>query len=281
LNATVAAGAPAGPVRLRTVFCTCGGLYGALVLRRLRTCAQLEICGIVRSSRVLDPRFGFLQGAIAQIRRSGLRYALYLWCTTTLADALCALSGLRSPTRPAVAAARRLTTRDLNDAEGRAFLAECAPDLLISSFFNQRFRAETLAIPALACLNIHPSLLPDAKGVDPVFQALLHGGPPLGVTVHFMNPQFDAGRILAQQPVEARRGASVFELTALLYRDGAELLASSLDRLLAGDTGAAQSGPGTYQSWPTAAEIGALRRQGGALLRFMDFVRLMRARLPR
>jgi methionyl-tRNA formyltransferase len=277
----VVAGTAPGPARLRTVFCTCGGLYGALVLARLRACAHLEICGIVRSSRVLDPRFGFLQGAIAQIRRSGLGYALYLWCTTTLADGLCALSGLGRPTRRGDAAARRLTTRDLNDPEGRAFLAECAPDLLVSSFFNQRFRAETLAIPALACLNIHPSLLPDAKGVDPVFQALLHGGPPLGVTVHFMNPEFDAGRILAQQPVEPRRDASVFELTALLYRDGAELLASSIDRLLAGDTGTAQSGPGTYQSWPTAAETAALRRQGGALLRFMDLVRLTRARLPR
>jgi len=281
LNATVVAGGAPEPSRLRTVFCTCGGLYGALVLARLRACAHLEICGIVRSSRVLNPRFGFLQGAIAQIRRSGLRYALYLWCTTTLADGLCALSGLGNRTRRGVAAPRRLTTRDLNDPEGRAFLAECAPDLLISSFFNQRFRAETLAIPTLACLNIHPSLLPDAKGVDPVFQSLLYGGPPLGVTVHFMNTEFDAGRILAQQEVVPRHGASVFELTALLYRDGAELLASTVDRLLAGDTGAAQSGPGSYQSWPTAAETAALRRQGGALLRFMDLVRLARARLPR
>jgi len=266
---------------MRTVFCTCGGLYGALVLKRLRACAHLEICGIVRSSRVLDPRFGFLQGAIAQIRRSGLRYALYLWCTTTLADALCALSGMGRPTRPGDAAARRLTIRDVNDRQGRAFLAECAPDLLITSFFNQLLRPETLAVPTLACLNIHPSLLPDAKGVDPVFQTLLHGGPPLGVTVHFMNPEFDAGRILAQQSIKPHRGASVFESTALLYRTGAELLASAIDRVAAGETGAAQSGPGTYQSWPTAAETTALRRQGGALLRFMDFVRLSRARLPR
>jgi methionyl-tRNA formyltransferase len=124
-------------------------------------------------------------------------------------------------------------------------------------------------------------LLPDAKGVDPVFQALLYGGPPLGVTVHFMNTEFDAGRILAQQEVVPRPGASVFELTALLYREGAELLGNAVDRLLAGDTGVAQSGPGSYQSWPTAAETAALRRQGGALLRFMDLVRLMRARLPR
>ena len=277
MNAAVVAGIGSGPTRLRTVFCTCGGLYGALVLSRLRACAQLEICGIVRSSRVLDPRFGFLQGAIAQIRRSGLAYALYLWCTTTLADWLCALNG---GTSGAGRAAARLTTRDLNDSEGRAFLVKCAPDLLISSFFNQRLALETLALPSLGCLNIHPSLLPDAKGVDPVFQALLHDGPPLGVTVHFMNEEFDAGRILAQQRIEPRRGASVFETTALLYRDGADLLANSVDRVAAGERGTLQSGPGTYQSWPTAAEISALRRRGGALLRFMDFVRLTRGRLP-
>ena len=278
MNAAVVA---PGPTRLRTVFCTCGGLYGALVLARLRACAQLEICGIVRSSRVLDPRFGFLQGAIAQIRRSGLAYALYLWCTTTLADGLCALSGLSKRTGSGEPAASRLTTRDLNDPQGRAFLQRCAPDLLISSFFNQRLALETLTLPTVGCLNIHPSLLPEAKGVDPVFQALLHGGPPLGVTVHFMNPEFDAGRILAQQHIEPRRGASVFETTALLYRHGAELLANTVDRVVAGEPGTLQSGPGTYQSWPTAAEISALRRRGGALLRFMDFVRLARARLPR
>jgi methionyl-tRNA formyltransferase len=281
LNAAVVADTAAQAPRLRTVFCTCGGLYGALVLRRLRACAQLEICGIVRSSRVLDPRFGFLKGAVEQIRRSGLAYALYLWCTTTLADGLCALNGLRMSSLPGDPPPRRLTTRDLNDPEGRAFLAACAPQLLVSSFFNQRLRAETLAVPTVASLNIHPSLLPDAKGVDPVFQSLLHGGPALGVTVHFMNPEFDAGQILAQQPVEARPGASVFELTALLYRVGAELLASAVIRVAAGDKGLAQPGAGTYQSWPTAAETAALRRRGGALLRFMDLIRLARARLPR
>jgi methionyl-tRNA formyltransferase len=169
----------------------------------------------------------------------------------------------------------------VNDPQGRAFLAACEPDLLVSSFFNQRVRAETLAIPRIACLNIHPSLLPDAKGVDPVFQSQLHGAPPLGVTVHLMSPELDAGRILAQLAVAPRAGASVFELTALLYWQGAELLANAITGVAAGDRGIAQAGPGTYQSWPTAAETAALRRRGGALLRFMDLVQMTRGRLPR
>jgi len=85
---------PAGPPRLRTVLCTCGGLYGALVLRRLRACQSLEICAVIRSSRVIEPRFGFLRGAVEQIRRSGVTYALYLWCATTLADWLCSVAGI-------------------------------------------------------------------------------------------------------------------------------------------------------------------------------------------
>jgi methionyl-tRNA formyltransferase len=278
------AGADCGPppARLRTVLCTCGGLYGAMVLRRLRACERLEIIGVVRSSRVLDPTFGFARGALAQIRRSGVVYAVFLWCTTTLADWLCALSGAGGvPTRSGKPGPRVLTTRDINDAQGLQFLVECAPDLLVSAFFNQRLRAPALAIPKRTCLNIHPSLLPDAKGVDPVFQALLHGAPALGVTVHFMTPELDAGRILAQRPVERRRGASVFESTALLFREGAELLTSAVERVAAGDLGVAQVGAGSYQSWPTAAETTALRARGHALLRPIDCVRMLRGRLPR
>jgi len=270
--------ASAAPGRLRTVLCTCGGLYGALVLRRLRACNRVEICAVIRSSRVLDPKFGFFRGAVAQIRRSGIVYALYLWCATTLADWLCAIAGIGAvPTRGAKPGLPVLTTRDINDAEGLRFLTACAPDLLVSAFFNQRVHAPALALPKRGCLNIHPSLLPDAKGVDPVFQSLLHGVPPLGVTVHFMTPELDAGRIVAQRPIEGRAGSSVFAITALLFREGAELLAQALEHIATGATGSPQSGAGSYQSWPTRRELRSLRTRGGALLRLGDLVRLVRS----
>jgi methionyl-tRNA formyltransferase len=277
------AGPPsAAPARMRTVLCTCGGLYGALVLRRLRACDRLEICAVVRSTRVLDPRFGFLRGAVAQVRRSGIAYALYLWCTTTLADWLCVLGGVGAvPTRSATPGPCVLATRDINDAEGMRFVAACAPDLLVSAFFNQRLYTPILALPRRGCLNIHPSLLPEAKGVDPVFQSLLHGDPPLGVTVHFMSPELDAGRIVAQRSFEGHATTSVFSTTALLFREGAELLAAAIESIARGATGTPQSGAGSYQSWPTRRELRTLRARGSALLRFADLARLVRGRLPR
>ena len=267
------AGKPAGPPRLRTVLCTCGGLYGALVLRRLRACDRLEICAVIRSSRVIEPRFGFIRGAVEQIRRSGLRYALYLWCSTTLADWLCGVTGVGAvPTRSA-SGTTVYTTRNINDAQGLEFLSACAPDLLVSAFFNQRVHAPALALPKRGCLNIHPALLPEAKGVDPVFQSLLHGVPPLGVTVHFMSPELDAGRIVAQRPIDGSARASVFAITARLYAQGAELLASGMESIAAGATGTPQGGIGSYQSWPTRSEVRQLRARGGALLHWADLVR--------
>jgi methionyl-tRNA formyltransferase len=273
---------PTAPARLRTVFCTCGGLYGALVLRRLRASDRLEICAVIRSTRVLDPRFGFLRGAVAQIRRSGVAYALYLWCATTLADWLCALGGIGAvPMRAVTPGVPLLSTRDINDAEGLRFLKACAPDLLVSAFFNQRVDAAALALPKYGSLNIHPSRLPDAKGVDPVFQCLLQGIPPLGVTVHFMSPELDAGRIVAQRSLESRSESSVFAMTALLFREGAELLVAAIDSVARGATGAPQSGAGNYQSWPTRQELRSFWARGGALLRFADLARLVRGQLPR
>lgn len=270
------------PARLRTVFCTCGGLYGALVLRRLRASDRLEICAVVRSTRVLDPRFGFLRGAVAQIRRSGVAYSLYLWCATTLADWLCALGGIGAvPMRAVTSGVPILTTRDINDVEGLQFLKSCEPDLLVSAFFNQRVDAAALALPKYGSLNIHPSLLPDAKGVDPVFQCLLQVIPRLGVTVHFMTSELDAGRIVAQRSLESRSESSVFATTALLFREGAELLVAAIESIARGATGAAQRDAGNYQSWPTRRELRRFWARGGTLLRCAELARLVRGHLPR
>jgi methionyl-tRNA formyltransferase len=256
--------------RLRTVLLTRGGVYGARVLERLSGCAAIELCGIVRSERVLDARFGFLRGALALIRRCGLLYAVYLWCTTTLADWLGARGGAHGRDIPVH------TTRDLNSPEGLAFLARCAPDLLVSAFFDQRLGEAVLAVPARGCVNIHPSCLPEFRGVDPVLQARLAHADSLGVTLHWMTPRLDEGAILAQQPLALPERASVLEATAALFAAGAELLAANVGRIARRDPGAPQSAAGSYQSWPTRGEVRALRALGIPLMRGADLTALLR-----
>src|SRR5215218_355528 len=63
---------------------------------------------------------------------------------------------------------------------------------ILSPVFLERF-------PAV--LNVHPSLLPDFRGLHAVEQALETGVEETGVTVHFMVEEVDAGPIVAQQRV--------------------------------------------------------------------------------
>jgi methionyl-tRNA formyltransferase len=270
--------APSGsepPRPLRVVYCTRGGLFGALVLHRLRASTQVEICGIVRSSRTFHPRFGFLRGALAYVRRSGIAYSLYLLCGTTLADVLCGFGTIGCvPTRTRPGGIPVHTTRDINNAEALLFLTESAPDLLVSAFFDQRLQEAALAVPSRGCVNIHPSLLPSFKGVDPVLQARVQRAG-VGVTVHYMTPALDAGDILVQRSPPIRAGASIFETTAVLFREGAELLTAQIGRLERRERGTPQSIAGCYQSWPSRAEIRSLRARGSVLIRLSDFNRML------
>ena len=277
MSATAGAAArPEAPApRLRTVFCTRGGLYAARVLERLARCETLELCGIVRSERILDARFGFARGARALIRRCGLAYASYLWCATTLADSLgAARVAARAPGRSVPV----LVTRDINTPAGLGFLARRSPDLLVSAFFDQRLGAAALEVPAIGGVNIHPSLLPEFRGVDPVLRARLARVDSLGVTLHWMTSGLDEGPILAQQALPLPPRASLLEATAALFTAGAELLAASVGRISQRDPGTPQRAAGSYQGWPARHEVRALRALGIPLMRVADLAGVVRPR---
>ena len=68
---------------------------------------------------------------------------------------------------------------------------------VLSPVFLQRF-------PAV--LNVHPSLLPEFRGLRAVERALEAGVDETGVTVHFMVEEVDAGLIVAQERVPVMAG---------------------------------------------------------------------------
>lgn len=268
------------PAPTRVLFCTSGGLYGALVLRRLLADPRLTLSGLVLSSRVLGRQDDWLHGVQGLYRRSGLRYLLYLWAATGLAELLGRLGALP----PAAVQARRvgcpvLVTRDINDREGEAFVERCAPELLVSAFFNQRIAAPLLQRPTAGAVNIHPSLLPALKGVDPVFHGRLRGVTPLGVTLHRMVATLDSGPVLAQASCDMAAGDSVLAITARLFERGAGLLLEQLPGIIGGAAGVPQPDSGEYDSWPSPRQVASLRQGGTALVRAAD-LRLMAGRGP-
>jgi hypothetical protein len=79
-----------------------------------------------------------------------------------------------------------------------SMLAGYRPDLLLVFGFNWRLPRDVLELPGLGALNVHPSTLPKYRGPSPVPWAIRNGDPFMGVTIHRMTEQIDAGPVLAQ-----------------------------------------------------------------------------------
>ena len=216
------------------------------MLERLFDSTRIELAAIVLSTRVLHSDYGFLRGAWEQYRRSGLAYALYL--------------GASVAPRLNTRGVPMLRSKSIN--QDRAWIERIAPDLVVSAFFNHHIGEPVIAAARYGAVNIHPSLLPALKGVDPVFYARLQGRPALGVSLHRVTAAIDGGNLLAQRKLPVLERESVLAATARLYGEGAGLLLESIDAIAAGAAGAPQSGESSYFSWPNRAQVAELRRKG-------------------
>ena len=109
----------------------------------------------------------------------------------------------------------------LGDSAFRARLEALAPDVIVVACFPWRLPRWVLDLPPRGCLNVHPSLLPELRGPEPVFWAFHRGLRETGVTLHRMNEALDAGPIVAQQRVPILDGATIPSLERDLARIGA------------------------------------------------------------
>ncbi|MBK6308435.1 MAG: hypothetical protein IPF47_23000 [Gemmatimonadetes bacterium] len=85
----------------------------------------------------------------------------------------------------------------LNSEECRTLLRTLALDLGILDGTNI-LKPETFSIPRLGCVNLHCGRLPQYRGAPPAFWELMAGEREVGVTVHQVSAELDAGAIYAE-----------------------------------------------------------------------------------
>lgn len=242
------------------------------MLDRLLRLPGIDVTGVVVSTRVLRKTQGFLGGALSLVRKTGLRYGIYLGLATTIADMMLRKTNV-------YAQAKRegiptLHTSDINQEGGPGFVAGCAPQVLLSGFFNQRLAPELCAVPAFGAVNIHPGKLPRYRGVDPVFFAKLRGARPLHVSVHRVTAEFDCGPILVHGSLAGGSPDTLMADTARLFCMGVELFTEAMSLLQNGRPGMPQIGPAHYDSWPSPDDVSELTDLGIGLFSAADLRRL-------
>ncbi len=139
---------------------------------------------------------------------------------------------------PAAAAREKglpiFTPEKINTPEWIARLAALQPDLILSVYYRNMISPQILALPRLGAFNMHGSLLPKYRGRAPINWAVLHGEPRLGMTLHRMVKQADAGAIVDQEGVDIGPRDTAAEAFRKVLPCARRILARQIDALLAG-----------------------------------------------
>ena len=113
---------------------------------------------------------------------------------------------------------------DPNDPELVARLQALHLDLILVAGCARVLGPEILAVPRLGALNFHPSRLPDYRGKEPLFWALLRGETTVAISVHHLTDDVDGGPVLLQREVAVPERATSATLAPIVDRAGAALL---------------------------------------------------------
>jgi phosphoribosylglycinamide formyltransferase-1 len=114
----------------------------------------------------------------------------------------------------ATASHRDFPDRDAFDAEIDRVLAGWNAEIVCLAGFMRILSAGFVTRWQGRMINMHPSLLPAYKGLDPHGQALADGASEHGCTVHWVTPELDDGPAIAAARVPVLPGDTVESLSA-------------------------------------------------------------------
>jgi len=123
-------------------------------------------------------------------------------------------------------------TREEHDVEIAAKLKEKGVELICLAGYMRLLSPRFIQEFPDRIVNIHPSLLPAFPGLDAQKQAFDHGVKITGCTVHFVNEDLDAGRIVLQRPVEVKDGDTAAVLAARILDEEHKLYVEAVKRLV-------------------------------------------------
>lgn len=99
-----------------------------------------------------------------------------------------------------------------DDTEVREAIVDTQADVMVVSNWRTWLPPEVFSIPRLGTLNVHDALLPAYAGFAPLNWALINDEPEVGVTVHMMNAEFDAGDIVLQRATPVTDDDTIVDL---------------------------------------------------------------------
>lgn len=239
-------------------------------------CAEVEVVAVISSTRNLRVSENHLLSSLFRVRKSGVRYALYLWFITQ-GYHLFSLGKAQSISQLAKKyAIPLLSTSDINHPQIGNSLKKMDADAMLCVHFNQRIHPYIYGIFSDHAFNLHPSLLPELKGVDPAFYAALEGYKRSGITLHHLAEHFDEGETISQAAYSINHNDSVYSLNRQLFTLGSKVFKDYIRFGHKHVSGTEVEHEERYDSWPTPQQVRQLRKKKRQLIKLSEIYDLFR-----
>jgi methionyl-tRNA formyltransferase len=124
-----------------------------------------------------------------------------------------------------------LRTKSVNGDEVREFLIAKKPDLCAIAHFEKLIKRALLEIPPLGFINLHPSMLPDYRGMAPQHWPIINGEKETAVTVHKIDEGTDTGDIIIQEIIKISDEDYVSDLQKKWLQIYKHIMVDAIERL--------------------------------------------------
>jgi len=84
--------------------------------------------------------------------------------------------------------------------------------LVLAGFMRLLSKEFISSLPQRSIINIHPSILPEFKGLNAIQQALESGVKYTGVTIHYVDEGVDTGEIIQQESIKIEKNDTIVSL---------------------------------------------------------------------
>ena len=119
----------------------------------------------------------------------------------------------------------------IRDPQAIEQIRALVPDVIVVMAYGQILPRDVLAIPKIACLNLHASLLPRWRGAAPIQAAVAAGDQETGITVMYMDEGLDTGDVLLRRTIDILPADTGGSLHDRLAQIAPEALLESLQML--------------------------------------------------
>lgn len=129
---------------------------------------------------------------------------------------------------------QHIRPRKINSQEVCDAVMEANPDLCVISHFERLIKEPLLSIPKMGFINLHPSLLPNYRGMAPQHWPIINGEKEAGITVHYVDEGTDTGDIIVQRRFPLNDEMYVSDLQKIWMENYKTIMVEAINNIIIG-----------------------------------------------